>query len=77
MYKGNGSVSITVNDEVKQIADKARLQNVIESYCENRAVDINSVAVALNSEVVPHSRWQSQICQANDKLELFSVVAGG
>ncbi|MGL6013792.1 MAG: sulfur carrier protein ThiS, partial [Shewanella oncorhynchi] len=31
----------------------------------------------LNAEVVPRNRWQSILCQHEDKLELFSAVAGG
>ncbi|MCG9731800.1 sulfur carrier protein ThiS [Shewanella sp. Isolate13] len=77
MYKGNDSISIIVNDEVKQVAVNATLQSVIEGYCEIRGVDMSAIAAALNGDVITRSRWQSQVCQADDKLELFSVVAGG
>ena len=35
------------------------------------------IALVLNAEVVPRNRWQSILCQHEDKLELFSAVAGG
>lgn len=77
MYKGNDDIAITVNDEVKRVSAKASLQSVIENYSETRGVEIGSIAAALNGEVIARTRWQSELCQQNDKLELFSVVAGG
>ena len=34
-------------------------------------------AVALNTEFVPKSRYDSQVLQAGDKLEVISPVTGG
>jgi thiamine biosynthesis protein ThiS len=36
-----------------------------------------SLALVLNGEVVPRNRWSSINCRQDDRLELFSVVAGG
>ncbi|GIU16110.1 MULTISPECIES: sulfur carrier protein ThiS [unclassified Shewanella] len=77
MYKGNDSIAININDESKLVAVNSTVQSVIEMYAEVRGVDIHGIAVAINSEVLPRSRWQIQCCLAGDKFEIFSVVAGG
>ncbi|ABV87700.1 sulfur carrier protein ThiS [Shewanella pealeana] len=77
MYKGNDSIAISINDESKQVAINSSVQSVIEMYAEVRGVDIQGIAIALNGEVLPRVRWQTVSCLADDKLEIFSVVAGG
>ncbi|WP_299810231.1 sulfur carrier protein ThiS [uncultured Shewanella sp.] len=77
MYKGDDSIVININDELKQVANNSTVQSVIEMYAEVRGVDILGIAAAINGEVLPRSRWLTECCQAGDKLEIFSVVAGG
>ncbi len=77
MYKGNDSIEISINDESKLVAVNSTVQSVIEMYAEVRGVDANGIAVAVNSDVLPRVRWQTEYCQVGDKFEVFSVVAGG
>ncbi|MGS0681936.1 sulfur carrier protein ThiS [Shewanella sp. 125m-7] len=70
-------ISIYINDEVKEIYAHSTLQCVIEAYCVTRGVDIKAIAAAVNRELAPRDNWQTTPCKTDDKLELFSVVAGG
>ncbi|MCL1095123.1 sulfur carrier protein ThiS [Shewanella kaireitica] len=66
-------ISIFLNDEVMSIADGSSLTDVLK----RRTIAENGVALVLNAEVVPRSRWPHIMCQQDDTLEVFSVVAGG
>ncbi|MGS0674576.1 sulfur carrier protein ThiS [Shewanella sp. 0m-4] len=70
-------ISISINDEVKQLANHTTLQAVIEAYSLAQGIEIKAIAAALNAEVVPRQSWPITQCKTADKLELFSVVAGG
>ncbi|ABZ76468.1 thiamine biosynthesis protein ThiS [Shewanella halifaxensis HAW-EB4] len=75
--EAQSGISISINDEVKQVAASTTLQAVIQAYGVARGVEVKAIAAALNAEVVPRQSWPIIHCQAGDKLELFSVVAGG
>ncbi|WP_282110749.1 sulfur carrier protein ThiS [Shewanella algicola] len=40
-------------------------------------IDVASVAIVVNDTVIPRSGWQHIQCQANDRINVFSAVAGG
>ncbi|MCL1059240.1 sulfur carrier protein ThiS [Shewanella gelidimarina] len=66
-------ISIVLNDEVVTVSIGTSLVKVLE----HQAIELDAVALALNAEVVPKSRWPHIVCQQDDKLDVFSVVAGG
>ncbi|PKG58956.1 sulfur carrier protein ThiS [Shewanella sp. GutDb-MelDb] len=66
-------ISIVLNDEVVTVSIGTSLVKVLE----HQTIALDAVAIALNSEVVPRSRWPHIVCQQDDQLEVFSVVAGG
>ncbi|MCK7631078.1 sulfur carrier protein ThiS [Shewanella sp. JNE10-2] len=66
-------ILIHINNIPQLLSEPTSLEAVI--LAQNIALD--SVAIVLNAEVVPRNRWQSILCQHEDKLELFSAVAGG
>jgi len=66
-------ISIVLNDEVVTVSIGTSLVKVLE----HQAIALDAVALALNAEVVPRSRWPHIVCQQDDKLDVFSVVAGG
>ncbi|MEZ9198724.1 sulfur carrier protein ThiS [Shewanella sp. 10N.286.54.B9] len=66
-------ISIFLNDEAMNIATGSSLTDVLQG----QTIAENGVALVLNSEVVPRSRWPHIMCQQDDTLEVFSVVAGG
>ncbi|MCL1049002.1 sulfur carrier protein ThiS [Shewanella abyssi] len=66
-------INILLNDEAVTVAVGTSLTQVLE----RQTIALNGVALVLNAEVVPRSRWSHIMCQHDDKLEVFSVVAGG
>ena len=66
-------IDISVNDEAVMVSTGTSLSEVLEQ----QTIALNGVALVLNAEVVPRSRWPHIMCQHDDKLEVFSVVAGG
>ncbi|MCK8047102.1 sulfur carrier protein ThiS [Shewanella sp. 1CM18E] len=70
-------INIFINDEIEQVEFETCLYNVLEAYGSEKGITLATIAVAVNGSVVPRATWQQTQCQANDKLELFSVVAGG
>lgn len=66
-------ILIHINDIPQSFTQTTLLAAVI--LAQN--IPLDSIAVVLNAEVVPRNQWQSIVCQHGDKLELFSVVAGG
>ncbi|MCL1126333.1 sulfur carrier protein ThiS [Shewanella surugensis] len=41
------------------------------------SIDPQSVAVVVNQAVIPRGHWSEQLCQPQDKIDVFTVVAGG
>lgn len=66
-------ISIVLNDEVVTVSIGTSLVKVLE----HQTIALDAVALVLNAEVVPKSRWPHIICQQHDQLDVFSVVAGG
>ncbi|WP_372941640.1 sulfur carrier protein ThiS [Shewanella sp.] len=40
-------------------------------------IEAESVAIVVNDTVIPRSGWHHITCQANDRINVFSAVAGG
>lgn len=72
-------VHIHINNQSVSLAEPISLQQiVIAHYLGESSLEIlKSLALVLNGELVPRHRWSSIFCQQNDRLELFSAVAGG
>ena len=70
-------ITIFINDAIKQVEQGASLTKVLEQYSLENDIQLAAIAVAINNCVAPRATWHTTQCQANDKLELFSVVAGG
>ncbi|WP_299009583.1 sulfur carrier protein ThiS [uncultured Shewanella sp.] len=75
----NPAVSNTVeqavffNDKAVNVAPDVTLLQLLQRF----NIEPNSVAVVVNQGVVPRSLWQTQVCQHQDKIDVFTVVAGG
>ncbi|QQX78422.1 sulfur carrier protein ThiS [Shewanella sp. KX20019] len=66
-------INILLNDQAVTVSAGMSLTQILE----HQTITLNGVALVLNAEVVPRSRWSHIMCQHDDKLEVFSVVAGG
>nr|WP_320126070.1 sulfur carrier protein ThiS [uncultured Shewanella sp.] len=66
-------IIIHINNVPQPLSEPTSLAAVILA----QDIALDSVAIVLNAEVIPRNRWQSILCQHEDKLELFSAVAGG
>lgn len=58
----------------KQVTAKDRS---IHGLIAQEKLNANGVALAINEKVIPKSRWDQVILSAGDRVEFFSVVAGG
>ena len=62
-----------VNGEAKKLLEKIPLSEFLqrEGYAQEK------IAVELNDEIIPRSRYASVILTDADKLEIVSFVGGG
>lgn len=62
-----------VNGETKKLLEKIPLSEFLqqEGYAQEK------IAVELNGEIIPRSRYASVILTDADKLEIVSFVGGG
>ena len=67
------AMTITVNGEMRMIADGATLDALLESL----GVRPDGTAVALNDDVVPRARHAATALHDGDRLEIIVAVAGG
>jgi sulfur carrier protein len=66
-------MTVEVNGEPRELADGVTIADVVRSL-----VDVErGVAVALNGEVVPRSRWSATRLAAGQQIEVLRAVQGG
>jgi len=66
-------MKVTVNGEIKEIADKTTLHRLIEDLGIAQKV----MAAAVNMEIVKKERWSEHPLQEGDRIELLHFVGGG
>jgi sulfur carrier protein len=66
-------ISIQVNGESILLDEHSNLAQLVSI----KKLNAKGIALVLNAEIVPRSRWQHTVCQDQDKVEFFSAVAGG
>lgn len=80
-----GNAMITINGQARVIGADLRLTQLV-SDVTGRTLGPDGtpadgkrlgVAVALNSEVVPRSRWSATAVDGGDAVEIVSAVQGG
>lgn len=64
---------LSVNGSRTEIQDGATVAGLVAAHAHEE----RRVAVAVNSEVVPRSRWETTVLAAGDRVELLSATAGG
>ena len=66
-------MQITINGAAEDVADRTTVATLVADHAERRT----RVAVAVNAEVVPRSRWETTQLEAGDSVELLAATAGG
>ena len=64
---------ILLND-VPHACDARR---TVTAFLDQQQLLAPGVALALNHQILPRSRWEEQILEEGDHLLLFQVIAGG
>jgi sulfur carrier protein len=68
-------VKITINGDVTQLPDGASVTGLLNQNGHDPSR--RGMAVALNGEVVPRSRWPEQQLSEGDVVELLTATQGG
>ena len=66
-------ITIEFNGSAEKLQSNASLLQLVEL----KDLNPKSLALVLNDQVVPRSRWAQIECQQSDKIDVFSAVAGG
>jgi sulfur carrier protein len=66
-------IDVTLNGERWTVADGATVDLVVAGLERGRA----GVAVAVNGDVVPRSRWAATTLAADDRVEVLNAAQGG
>lgn len=64
---------LTVNGDAADVPDGTTVAGLVAA----RAEEHRRVAVAVNADVVPRSRWSSTALADGDTVEVLVAVAGG
>jgi sulfur carrier protein len=66
-------VQITLNGEVRELREPVCVRGLLESC----GLGARKVAVAINAEVIPRSRFDEVQLRAGDRVEVIHAVGGG
>jgi thiazole synthase len=66
-------MKIYVNGQIKEFAEHSHVSDVIA----NLGLTGKRIAVELNQEILPFQHYESQILQAEDRLEIVQAIGGG
>ena len=68
-------MKIKINGEDKTIKQKVILSDLLENELDIE--DSKGIAVAINLNIVPRSKWETTIIKENDEIEIVHAVQGG
>jgi thiamine biosynthesis protein ThiS len=66
-------LQLTINGEKKDFSDGLSLAALVEQM----AMKAERVAIELNLDIVPRSRWLETMLKDGDRLEIVHFVGGG
>lgn len=72
-----GPVTITLNGEPRELEPGARVDAVVALVAGDRAGERRGLAVAVDGEVVPGSRWESTPLADGQTVEVVAAIQGG
>jgi sulfur carrier protein len=67
-------VKVTINGSDREIEEGTKVADVVRELAGPRRTGI---AISLNGEVVPKSRWEFVTVGDGDRLEVLSAIGGG
>ena len=67
-------MQITINNEEYTFNENTSLENAIDSL---QLEETKGIALALNEEIIPRSKWNEIILNNEDKIIIIGAVAGG
>lgn len=75
-------MQVRLNGTPRQLADDATVANAVAAVAEvaevaEGAPSAKGIAVAVNGEVIPRSRWYDVRLAADDRVEVLRAVGGG
>ena len=66
-------MEIELNGAPHPVAENLNVQDLVASLdLENK-----SLAVAINREVVPRSKWVERVLQPSDRVDIVKAIGGG
>ena len=71
----NDVIEASINGNAHRLSAVARIPDALEAVGIDR--EMRGVAVALNGEVVPRSRWQEVTIPAAACIEIVTATQGG
>lgn len=66
-------MKLTINGEGREFAPLANLAELVEQL----GMKADRVAIELNRDIVPRTRWQETPIHDGDRLEIVHFVGGG
>jgi sulfur carrier protein len=67
------TIQVTVNDQPLEIAEGSSIAALLNTL----DIRTNAIAVEINHKLIPGDQHTSTIVQANDRLEVVTLVGGG
>ncbi|MEG0291316.1 MAG: sulfur carrier protein ThiS [Anaerovoracaceae bacterium] len=64
---------VTINGQKYQLADGIK----VSEYLETEGIDKGTIAIELNGEILPKSRYEETVLSDGDKIEIVNFVGGG
>ncbi len=69
----SATISIELNGEMRPIGDSDSVQDLIDAL----SLTNQALAVAVNREVVPRSKWREHRFVSGDKVDVVKAIGGG
>lgn len=66
-------MDVTLNGDARRVGPGATLGALVDEAAGDR----RGVAVAVNEEVVPRSRWDATALRPGDRVEILTAAQGG
>jgi sulfur carrier protein len=67
-------MQVLINNQFYAFDENSSLENVVAQL---QLEDASGIALALNEEIIPRSKWNETILSDEDKIIIIGAVAGG
>ena len=73
MVRYNSFMRISINKELKSLPDNITVSKMLEKL----EIEKKFIAVEINLNIIPKSKYDSHIVRENDSVEIIQAVGGG